>query len=267
MRKSSKPFINQFCYWMIRAICIWAVVYFPSARADCIWSDRSTVGFQTKNWTTPTLPTGSTKFEIVTITVTANMKNCPSSGGAYSFGPVMNLFSDRTRNVFQSVSSEFNNGIFKGKYQSRFPFSIESTASFSNLQPSSCKPTITATTLPAGNTPGIQLANNPSSPCTSFTYIGKIVVVQTADVIWGDANSKSCTDPNECNLIYWIAAQLWAGMISSLNSGGGTNVFTIVPDGSRLEVWAKFPPSPPPPPAPTKKCVVQLRSAPSRSRL
>jgi hypothetical protein len=264
MLNSSKTLISQFVYWVIRATCIWAMVYLPSAHANCTWSG-STSGFQTVNWITPTLPAGSTRQEIARITFTANMTKCQSSGGDYVFGPVMSQFSNASIRSFSNISSTFKNGVFNGTYYNKnIPtFIIEATASFSNLLGSNCKPTITATTI-SGNTadtPGIKFTNNPASLCNGFRYTGTIVVVQTADVVWGDKYSKDCRNPDACLLIFWVNTQLWTAVIMP----GSRPPFLSYIYGLRLEVWGKFPPIPPPPP--TKKCVVQLQSAPTRSRL
>ena len=252
---------------MIRAICIWAVVYFPSAHAGCSFLNRSIKGYETKNWATPTLPSGSTRKEIATVTITLNMENCPATGGDIQFGPVMRQFSNAGMVAFNSVSSKFENGVLTGRYinTNRPTFVIEATASLSNFQPSNCIRTITGTTItdPDPNTPIIRLTYQSALPCKSFRYTSKIVVVQTANLIWEDGWNKVCKNPEECLLTWWINTQLWNGLIT----GGSTSVLPYIPPGQlRLEAWAKFPPSPPPPP-PSQKCVVQLQSAPTRSRL
>jgi hypothetical protein len=263
MRILLKSFLAQF-RWMLGVTFMWATVYLPSAQANCNALNRSVVGFKTENWTTPTLPAGTTRQEIANITLTVNMTNCQSSGGDYLFGPVMRQFSNAGQTAFDAISSTFNNGVLKGFYNqtNRPAFTIEATASFSNFKPSSCKPAITATTFSGDGAPAIKFTNKPASPCSSFRYTGTIVVVQTADVVWGDTYSKGCTNPDSCLLRFWVYSQLWTGLNSP---GGGTNVLRYFSDSERLEVWGKFPPIPPPPP--TKKCVVQLQSAPTRSRL
>ena len=231
MRILLKRLLAQF-RWVLGVTFMWAMVYLPGAQANCTWSG-STSGFQTVNWITPTLPAGSTRQEIARITFTANMTKCQSSGGDYVFGPVMSQFSSA------------------------------SIRSFSNLLGSNCKPTITATTISGdtADTPGIKFTNNPASLCNGFRYTGTIVVVQTADVVWGDKYSKDCRNPDACLLIWWVNTQLWTAVIMP----GSRPPFLSYISGLRLEVWGKFPPIPPPPP--TKKCIIQLQSAPTRSRL
>lgn len=288
MMMSSKYPPSQFRRWLLRTIFMWAMVYLPSAYAvtlDCSWKDATRTGYQKQNWAVPKLPAGSARLEIPTtaITITIPFKDCPSTEWTYTFGPVMNEFSDSGRGaIYTNISSEVTAGVFKGKYQFSPQFSVEVTASFSNFQGPNCKPSIE--TVPSGQgpigfsagTPGFKITNKPSSPCTGFTYTEKMVVVQTADLVW-DSYRDSCSDPytsNECLITHWVPAQLWSGMHLSFIVGGSMRSFPYIPMDSRLEIWAKFAPIPTPtpqpippkPPAPGVSCHVVLKSAVKHKR-
>ena len=267
MLMSSKPLLSKCRYWLLRATFMWAMVYLPSAYADCEWKLDSVTGFEEKVWAEPKLRTKPNWLKLEPLAITINVKfwNCTTNGWFYEIGPVMNTF--RGEKVFKETSGIMGNGVFYGTYKSSNSISIESTASFINRSPPRCLLTVEEIPFdPIGFrnfTAGIKVSKGNISSCSSFTYTVKIVVVQTADLVY--PGGSYCPDPyttNECLMVPYMNVTLWNGIKDS--KWGNTYAIPFVPAGKTLWVWAKFPPIPSPTPPPVKKCDVVIKSSVKR---